>query len=865
MAGRGGDSAARLGHARSELLRTALAPAYAGPAFEPAASGLMDDYFRRRLEEIRDRGSLRAPPFVLVAVGGYGRGHLCPASDVDILVLFPGSLPAEAESLSQALFHPLWDLGLALGHGVRTVPGCLELAGSDHKVLASLLDARPVAGDKGVFEVFAAGLARLLVAGADSFLAWLFAGPAAAGLEDLGRLEPDLKDSPGGLRDVHRVRWAALVRAGRLGEPDYTRLGLTPGDVSELSAAEERLLAVRSRLHLVAGSKRDRLPADLAPALAAALGISAGTPGLAVERMLASLRRTMATVASIHEAVRRAVLSGLGYVPAAKVMAACVRLEPSGLALTEGADDLLPLLAASARSGLPLALSARRLLIAGCGEATQRAAAPDFLDKLLAVLTAPKALTALEVMLETGYLGALLPELGAVADLVQFDGFHLFPLGEHTVRAVARAGGDWSCPPELFAELQRHVGPTERAILVLAALFHDAGKGGADHPARGAELARRALARLGAAPGTVEDVAFLVANHLCLIETALRRDLGDEATIARAAAHVGNVRRLRLLTLLTLADASATGPAAFNSWTLSLLAELHFKVEHFLTRGPLAEAGAVQNILATRDKVRAGAAGTLPPDFVEACLEAVTPRYVLSQTPLAIVRHFALARELRQALEEERRRRAPDRVGLGLALLDFRELPESGSYELAFAAPDQPRLFATMAGALALHGVSVLSAEIYTWRDGTALDVFKVAPPADRLYAEETFGRVVQSIRWAMSGKLSLDERLAERRASPFHRRPRASGRPPAVRVDNDASDFQTLIEVIADDRLGRLYHIASLLSAFGIDVRGARIGTAGGQLADVFMVLDGDGQKLTDETTIARLSSALLDCLAEP
>gem|GEM_PF-6705146 len=232
---------------------------------------------------------------------------------------------------------------------------------------------------------------------------------------------------------MHRVRWAALVRAGRLGEPDYTRLGLTPEDVSELSAAEERLLAVRSRLHLVAGSKRDRLPVDLAPALAAALGISTGTPGLAVERMLASLRRTMATVASIHEAVRRAVLSGLGYVPAAKVMAACVRLEPSGLALAEGADDLLPLLAASARSGLPLALSARRRLIAACETAPGHAAAPDFLDKLLAVLTAPKALTALEVMLETGYLGALLPELGAVADLVQFDGFHLFPLGEHTV------------------------------------------------------------------------------------------------------------------------------------------------------------------------------------------------------------------------------------------------------------------------------------------------------------------------------------------------------------------------------------------------------------------------------------------------
>lgn len=918
LAGDEANAVSSLAAARKNLLASLDTGGLQAGDLSDLLSAAVDEYFRRRLEEALEIARLRTPPFALLAVGGFGRSQLCPGSDIDVLLVHADDSgagfetrgpdhqarpdrpdrPMEAEpaqgrraepngldSLSACLFHPLWDLRLSVGHAVRSISECLRLASDDPQVLASLLDMRFLAGDETLFADLRDRFhSEVAGPGARSFAAWLAKGLSG----DAPGLEPDLKNGPGGLRDAHRLGWllaleCVTIEPGKtLHSPSLTRqepcsdkaaLGtrmgqmqgaaepsagalLSPEERREIEAWSAFLLAARVHLHAL-GGKGDVLPQDLQPAIAARLGF-AGHPGQAAEALLARLHEAMTGLRAAREALLDELLGR-------------DVLRPGQTAEAWPEVGFL-LFLRMAFSGLPLSWTARRVVRHGAARMPHQVrAAPMALPFLRRVLPAPHGAEALAAMQETGFLAALLPEFGLAQHLVQFDGLHKHPLGRHsteTVRELAilarspRLGG-------LFEELSG----ARRDALFLAGLVHDVGKvcpdgpggpggqggqGGQGHEERGADLARDMLQRLGAPKALVADVACLVANHARLPVTAVRADLGDEAVAASVARAAGSLPRLTMLHLLGVADSRATGPRAWNGWKAALMGELYAKARGLLERGWLSTPHAMHKALTTRDKVRSLARGGFEPAFVEAALAAMPPRYVQVMSPAAIVSHFPLIMDFRKALEDERTRVPHGRGGLGLAVMRTRAIEGARAWEVTMAAMDQPRFFATVAGVMALHGLNILHAEIFTWSDGTVLDVFTVSEPADRLQPEEVFERVRLGVKAALTGKLLLDERLAERRRSPLLCKGRGRIWPPEVRVDNESSDFHTLVEVRAGDRPGRLFELASALDDLGLSVSLAKIGTLGERVLDIFFVRDRDGQKL-DQALASRVEQALL------
>ncbi len=856
-----------------------------GFAFCRACSALLDEYFSQRILEIDPRGDVAKT--ALVAVGGYGRSELCLHSDVDIIIVSPKSIPARALDLAQPLFLPLWDMGLDLGHGFRTIKDCTDLAKQDMQVLASLLDARRVAGDDAVFQELRERMQKLVCRRRKKVLAWLAGGAQHGGEDGAARLEPDLKNGPGGLRDYHRMLWLSrLDGAGNGLQADagpgmLVHSGLLDGaDARTLEHAVDFLLAVRNQLHSVAKRRTDTAHLDLQPQLAKRMGFVQEQAALDVEHFLARLHRSMYTTKAFCRSLfaARAVAGKASQEQAREhAIDGSLLLHNSQVQFAPGygpaADPaaLLRCFAASAQHGARLSLDGRRTVAANLDVIRQMSDAPDAVEVFLLLVQSGAAFAPLEDMLETGALAAFLPELGAVQDLVQFDAYHAYPLARHCLHVV-RHLEELHAGHGPFGELWRGLEPSHRLLLLLAALLHDVGKGGPaeeDHAQRGEKLARIALQRWSRDNGRLdqasrEDVCFLIREHILLAKTSQRMDLGDETVVSECMGRVGTLHRLRLLYLLTYADSRATGPRAWNEWTARLLRELYFKGANMLEEGELTTAAAVRRQLKTRDTVRSLAAQELPclsPPQVEARLEAMDSRYTQSVSAPDIVRHISLSERLQREIEDEARRLSKSRAGQSSVVLEAWEETE-GVWEVTIAAADRPGLFAVFAGVLALHDLNIYAADCFTWRGGTAMDIFHVSPPRDPLYADEFWGRVCSSLRFALQGKLALADRLDARERSPLDSRSGKTGGKVRVRVDTESTDFFTVIEIQAPDRPGLLYRIAETLRSLALDVRLAKISTRANQVVDLFYVRDVLRGKVTDPARLDTLHRNLTQAL---
>jgi len=901
------------------------APAPTGASrFERACSRLLDDYFRLRFAELRGGHDKVA----LVAVGGYGREELCLGSDIDILILCGRSIPPQAIDLAQPLFLPLWDAGYTLGHGFRTIGDCVKLAAKDHKVLASLLDARLLTGNEALFREMVDRLNdKVLPRRGAAFLSWNdeeHERRRAAHGDGAVLLEPNLKEGLGGLRDYHRILWLGRIRneAGTV-EEILAQAGFSASDAALLRESVGFLHDVRNLLHHLSRRKNDQLFLDLQPEIAARLGFHECGNLLAVECFLGRLHRCMSHIKALSAAFRGTPGGPVHpdqpcpevegpVVMAGGTLHICL---PDPVAVT-------PALALSAfvraaewpgpdapapdwntRKAMEQALQQALSGEEGALSGVEVGAA------LMRILGSGKAFPVLGHMDETGLLPAILPAYAEARDRVQFDGFHTYPVGMHTLFVIRQLeslasedvepfsgfwrGGCLSVPGArsdtgedsvtmpAYPSGQDADAARDRLCLLLAALLHDLGKGGADashHSEVGAEMAMRLLAEWGAPPEIIDDVVFLVLHHLLLIRTAQRRDLNDESVVAQCAGTVGSLRRLNMLYLLTHADSMATGHKAWNRWTASLLYELHGKVANMLRDGQLAGTQTAQAIVRTRDLVRAQvrerqSALHYTPETAGLYLDAMPSRYLLAMPPEDIVRHMSLVYQLNRDVAESRRRLPEDRAERGVVVLEGRPLHggrDSELWEVLVAARDQSGLFATIAGVLSLHGLNVFGADAYVWSDGTVLDIFHVTAPPDPLYARDFWGKVRGAIHFALTGKLSLDYRLEQARTSNAlkHKVPTvlldAVRRPPEVRIDNELSDFHTVVEVFAPDRPALLYDVARVLQALQLDILFAKIATLGNRTSDSFSVRTVYGQKITDEQQMDEVRAALLHVVSQ-
>ncbi|MGE3620406.1 MAG: [protein-PII] uridylyltransferase [Acidimicrobiia bacterium] len=762
-----------LGPERQALLAD---PALAGGDLCRAYSGLVDSW----LAGLFARAVGDDPSGVaLVATGGYGRGELSPRSDIDLLLLHGGR--RDVGTVADAIWYPIWDEGLKLGHSVRTTKEALVLASDDLDTATSLLDVRHLAGDPALTAELAERAARQWRNRAKRWLAQLSRRVAerhARAGEVAFLLEPDLKEGRGGLRDVHALRWAGAARTL-----------LWEGDQSALDEAYALLLAVRVELHRRTGRPGDRLVLEEQDAVAAALGRPSADDLMAE---VAAAARTIAWRSD--DAWRRIDASLAG--PLGRLSR---RDRPVGDGLVVR-DDEVHLTGAADLSDPALALRAAGAAArAGIGvhrDGLARLAAADppvpdpwpeglraaFVDLLLA---GPPAIGAVEALDQLGLWVRLLPEWRPVRSKPQRNAYHRFTVDRHLVETAANAAG-------LAGSVRRP------DLLVVGALLHDIGKGyPGDHTEVGMEMVASMGPRMGFPDADVSQLVAMVRHHLLLPDVATRRDLDDPATATAVAEAVGDPLTLELLAALTEADSLATGPAAWGTWKAGLVRELVTRTAHVLA------GGAVEDLAA----------------------EFPTPDQ----------------RVLLQAR---------------------RQVVEGLHDQLTVVAEDRQGLFSRVAGTLALHGLDVLAANIATV-EGMALEVFRV---------ESSFGptiewdRVVADVERALSGRLALHARLAER-ARTYRVRPVPQVRPirPEVRIDNDASADATVVEVHAADGLGVLYRITRALADLDLDVTFARVQTMGPTVVDAFYVRDPAAGKIADPALLAEIERALLHELAGP
>jgi len=777
---------------------------------------------------LRELFALAGPPpgVALVALGGYGRSELAPRSDVDLLLLHEGADRGAVAELAERLLYPLWDAGLALGHAVRTRKECLALGAERLDAATAMLDGRWLAGAEELWTRTRRALVDALAADARGFAARLLAD-AEGRAERFGHvghlLEPDLKEGAGGLRDVHALGWLAAVLARGEADPSALEgLGLLRAAEREaISDAHELLLRVRSALHLETGRAADRLHLEQQPQVARWMGF-ADEPGLpAVDALMRRVFEHARQVEHVHRSVLERFLRG-GSAP--------TPVEPTP-------EGVLRVLVTCARE--------RAVLAPAALDAIQAADLPEEVvwtegvrEGFLALLREGESgARMLEVLDRIDLLRRYLPEWALVRCRPQRDPYHRYPVDVHLLRTAAEAArllGDPGSDP-----LAAEAGPVpDPDAVLLGALLHDIGKvGRGSHVAVGRELAERALGRMGLAETTRELAAFLVAEHLLLSDTAVRRDLEDEDVLVRVAARVGTPERLAALVLLTAADAEATGPAARTAWRLALVRELAAKVRRVLERGEAGPETAMR--LAERAAAVRALLPTVAPEELERFLERMPRAYLLAVPPELIARHHGLLA-------------AP--LGAGEVRTLVRPGARPGTSELTVVAADRPGLLSLIAGALALAGLSILSAQVFTTGDGVAVDLFEVQGAFEPEVPAERWREVRRTLRRALEGRLALEHGVeAKRRRYP----PPRHRFPLRVEAHPDASETFTVIEVGCSDRIGLLFDITRTFAELGVDVHLAKVATYGERVVDAFYVRDALGRKLEPEQ-IAELERAL-------
>jgi [protein-PII] uridylyltransferase len=768
--------------------------------------------------------SAPVPGVALVALGGYGRAMLSPGSDVDLLILHDGPNAEEVAALAERLLYPLWDAGLGVGHAVRTPAECAD-ASSGLETATAMLDGRLLAGERALWDrAHAAVLERV---GEDPRgFANLLADDRDRRRDRFGSvsslLEPDVKEGIGGLRDVQALGWLGAAT----GPPEATDL-LREAERRAVDEAEEFLVRVRSALHLETGRGADRLVLEQQPPIAAGMGF-VDEPGLpAVDGLMRSVFEHARQVEHVVSSAFDRYLRGSSPLPE-------VEPTPAGI---------LRAFAAVARERGVMPAAALDAMTPGTvpGGAWSQEVRDAFLELLR---TGPAAAGALETLDRIGLLERYVPAWSEVRCRPQRDPYHRSSVDVHLLDAFAAAASSIEQPGDdpLEAEAAAAVGDPD--ALMLGALLHDIGKtGGGDHVAVGTEVAGRTLEHMGVGGETADLVRFLVSEHLLLSDTATRRDLEDEELVHGLAATIGDPSRLATLTLLTIADAKATGPLAWTPWREALVRELVAKVGRVLERGDV-EPGTAERLARRADQIRAALAGEDPAEVERFLLRM--PRGYVSTVPVErLAPHFGL-------------------VSRPMGALEVRTVASEGSrpdtYELAVAAADRAGLLSMIAGALTLAGLSILTAHVFTTEDGVAVDLFEVEGVFDAEVGEERWRDVRGMLRRAIEGRLSLDHRVHAKRA--HYPGPRQEV-PVRVTVDNDASDFFTVVEVGAPDRLGLLFDVTRTLAELQLDVHLAKVATYGVRVVDAFYVRDALGRRVEDPAQVSEIEQALRSSIA--
>lgn len=792
----------------------------------------------------------------LVAIGGYGRREISPGSDIDLMFLYPAGRDKKAQTLSSELLRLYWDVGYKVGHSVRNVEEGVALARQDPLIATSLLESRLLTGDRNLFHLFhETFFSKIVDKNIRTFLLQLNQG-REDGRREYGAtpflLEPNLKQSPGGLRDLHHLKWVALARYrtnhlaqlfqwGLLSNPEY----------SSLVAAQELLWRIRNQLHFIAGKASDHLTIELQEEVARFLHL---------ENRRELMRQYYILTGRISEISQRFIRDAFPVsrwqqwnrswktrpvFPGFQIAFGELKIDhPNPHQFFEKDENVLRLFLLSKEHSARIADSLLEVLSQMAEQSKEVPLSAEACLLFREILSKPGRIAEiLRVMHRTRVLWRMIPEFSLVNRLVQESRSHFYTADEHSFRAVEEAEHllDEAGPiGKIYAAISR------KDLLHLALLLHDIGKGmPGDHSQTGAEVADRIAVHFRYNQEERALLTFLVRRHLILSEVALYRDFSNEPVLLQFAKEVARPETLKKLFILTCADIRAVGPGTWTSWKGELLLKLYGEALQVLAGEELDPED--QKVASIVSKLQGAVQGKYPTVWLDETLPALIPRYLLV-TPFdkILIDLAALFRLLINPVQ-----------------IEARYLPEPGVTEYTFYTYDAitPGLFSKMAGVLAAKGLQIMAAQVFTQSNGTVVDTFQVIDPDyPGAVSPERIAAITGELRAVLTGKETIEALFVKGHRFRLQKEAQPAYQPARVELDNDSSRKFTIIDIFAPDRRGLLYIIAKTIFELGLSVHSAKIATRLDQIVDVFYVLGPDQEKITDPDKMREVKTRLTD-----
>ena len=831
---------------------------------------------------LSDQAQKEFPPLALVAIGGYGRAELNPHSDIDFMFLHDGQVVAGGRrplphlaKLVDGILYPLWDLGLKVGHSVRSIEDCVSVANSDMQSKTSLIEARLITGHDPLFKKFQKTLLSKCVGGhVEEYISMRLEDQAARRAKfgnSASMQEPNLKNGCGGLRDYQNLLWMTFFKYGTRSLADLQKQEfVSDAERRQLEAAYDFLLRVRTDMHYHTNRATDVLSKALQPAIAHNLGHTERSPSKRIEGFMRDVYTHSRNIYIITRTLeqRMALVPQPGFVsskissltaliPGARKKPAPEPVDGfkfikgeihavSNRVFRDQPRRLMRVFLYAQQRGLRLHPDLAQLIRKELSLADREFLNDQHVRETFLAILAQRGNVApiLRAMHEVGLLGKYIPEFGKLTCLVQHEFYHQYTADEHTLVCLEQVDKIWEAKApatEAYAPLLQKL---ERPFLLyLALLLHDTGKpqGHGNHAEVGANIAMRVARRLRLDGSASHVLRVLVEHHLLMASISQRRDLDDPLVIRTFATQVQNPETLDLLTLLTFADAQATSDKLWNGFKDALLWSLYNKSAPLLSGGSEFIRAEEKQRELLMDEVRRLGGATISQEELEALFATLPPRYFQIHTAREIFEDLIVAhRFMRLQISEEESPLTP--------VVNWHNEPDRGYNTVKVCTWDRAGLFPKIAGSFSATGLNILSAQIFTRTDGIVLDEFfvtdaKTGSLADRNQRDE-FEKLLNKA--LLDQEMGFSALIARHKTNrPMYQAYTGEQMPTRIHFDNEASEARTLIEIETEDRVGLLYVISEVLAEFDLDISAAKILTEKGAAIDSFYVRELDGGKI--------------------